>query len=230
MFDRFRLGTVLLIGLAMPFIGCGSSSEVDSIQVTPSAVSFGGTGLTAQLTAIGTVGHGGHPATYVNVTDQVTWSSDAPEVASVSSSGLVTATGPGTIQITASINGYPGDVTGSSAITVTLPTSSERGVGPGTALSVIGGAQTAATPGEATQFRVVRTSGATGVQEDLTNSVTWSSTNAGVATVSKSGLVMGLSQGMTTITATVTNPDKTVVAAAAPFTVGGTGASWGTAP
>lgn len=76
-------------------------------------------------------------------------------------------------------------------------------------------------PGEVVQFRVIGTSRDTGDQEDLTDSIAWSSTNESVATVSRSGLVTGVGKGTATIIATLTNTDKTAVAAAATFTVAG---------
>jgi hypothetical protein len=114
MLDRFSSGLLILIGLALPIAGCGSS-EVDEIAVTPTTVTFGGVGLTAQLTATGTYGHGTGPSTTQNITDQVTWSTVSPDVATVSATGLVTSTGPGTVSITASIKGYTGTISASSS-------------------------------------------------------------------------------------------------------------------
>lgn len=120
MFDRFRLGTLLLGCLVVPFIGCGSATGVDSIAVTPATVTLPGVGLTAQLTATATINHGSHPATYEDVTDQVTWSTSSKNFATVSTSGLVTSIGPGTAQIKASMNGFTGVVSSSATVTVTV--------------------------------------------------------------------------------------------------------------
>jgi uncharacterized protein YjdB len=218
MFDRIRMGTLMFVCLALPFVGCGSSTDIDSIVVTPTTLSFGGPGLSAQLTAVATVGHGSHPATNEDVTNLVTWTTDAAGVATVSSSGLVTSHGPGTIQITASIQGFTGLISSICNVSVASPTTlaTDRD---STSLAIIESSRTAAEPGEIRQFRAVRTSGTTGVQEDLTDSVTWSSSNPSIAPVSKSGSVTGLSRGTTTIIATVTNSDKSVAAAAVGFTV-----------
>jgi len=219
------LGKLLILCLAVPFIGCIGSNEVDAISVTPAAVDFGGTGLQVQLTAVATIGHGSHPSTFENVTDQATWSTASKDVAVVSISGVVTSTGPGsTIPVTASMQGFTGYVSGSSLITVTLPTAATSDLEHGTPLSIVQGSQTTAMRGETRQFTAIRVSGATGVREDLTDSVTWGSANPAIASVSKSGLVTGLNPGATTITATTTNPDKSVVIAAAPFKVAGEGA------
>jgi hypothetical protein len=218
MFNRFRLGALLLICLVVPFFGCGSATEIDSITVTPAAVNFGGLGLTAQLSATGTINHGTHPATTVDVTDQVTWSTGSNDVATVSASGLVTSTGPGSIQITASMNGFTGLLSSSSTVTVTTtsPTGNQE---PYAKLSISPSSQSVATAGETGQFIAIATSGITGLQSNVTDSVAWSSSSPSVATISKTGLATAASGGSTTITAIATNPDGTVVTAFATFTV-----------
>jgi hypothetical protein len=222
MFDRIRLGTLFLICLVVPFIGCGSSTELDSISVTPAILNFGGAGLSAQLTATGTVGHGSHPSTTENVTDLVTWSSDAPEVATVSSTGLVTSVGPGSIQITASINGFPGVLTSTATVNVTITTTTSPNSGDVTSVAIVPGSQSVAAPGQTGQFVAIGTTAA-GTTENVTSSVVWGSTVAQVATITQGGLASAVGQGATTITAIATNPDKTVATGTATFTVSGTG-------
>jgi len=223
MFDRIRLGTMLFIGLAaVPFLGCGSSTEIDSIQVTPSTMTFGSAGLTGQLKATASIGHGNHPATTEDVTDLVTWSSGSVDVATVTSGangGLVTSVGPGSIQITASINGFTGVVSASSTITVTGTT----GTGPTnsdvTSISIIPGAQAVASPNETGQFIAIGTT-ASGATLNLTTKAIWSSSSPSVATVViNSGLVTAVGQGVSTISAIYTNADRTVATGVATFTV-----------
>jgi hypothetical protein len=219
MFDRIRLGTLMFICVAVPFIGCGSANDIDSIVVTPATFNFGGAGLSGQLRAIATIGHGAHPATTVDVTDRVIWTTDGSGVATVSSTGLVTSgIDIGTVQISASIHGFTGLITSSATINVTAPTSTVK-PNDSTPLAIVNNSRTAAELGETRQLRAVRTSGSSGVQEDLTDGVVWSSSDPAVATVSKSGFVTGVSRGTTTIVATATNPDKTVTAVAVGFTV-----------
>jgi hypothetical protein len=226
MFDRIRLGTLLLTCLVVPFIGCGSSNQIDSITVTPTTLTFGAAGLHAQLTAIGTIGHGTHPSTTEDVTNLVTWSTGSNEVATVTSGsggGVVTSTGPGTIQITASMQGFTGTLTASSTVTVTTSTT---GTGPGgdvTSLSIIPANQSVASPGQTGQFIAIGTT-ASGATENLTGQVTWTSSSPSIATLSTTtpGLVTGVAQGTTTITALYTNqPDLSVVTGTATFTVTG---------
>src|SRR5580698_5347408 len=119
MSGRLCVRALLLVSLVLPFVGCGSSTDVDSIAISPTIVSLG-SGATAQLTAIGSVGHGSHPATTTNITNTVTWASSISAVATVSSTGVVTGMGAGTTTITASMNGFGGLLTSNTAsITVT---------------------------------------------------------------------------------------------------------------
>jgi hypothetical protein len=226
MFDRIRLGTLLLICMVVPFIGCGSSSELDSLSVSPTTVNFGGAGLTAQLTATGTVGHGSHPSTTEDVTDLVNWSTASADVATVSSTGLVTSVGAGTVQITASINGFTGVISSSSNVTVTITTTSPTAPNSTdiTSVAIIPASQTVAGPGVTDQFVAIGTT-ASGATQNVTSSVLWGSTVAQVGTINQSGLVTAVGSGVTTITAIATNPDKTVATGTATFTVSGTSGS-----
>lgn len=105
MSKRFLVSSVLCLLIFAQF-GCGVGQQLVSIQVSPTAVVFGGacpggTGCpTAQLTAIGTYTH---PPATKDITSQVTWKSDVTAVAVVSTGGVVTA-GPdcGVANITAS--------------------------------------------------------------------------------------------------------------------------------
>jgi len=109
MFDGRYLKGFLLVGLALSLGGCDSPTLV-SIAITPNAEYFGGTSGQAQFTAIGTFDQGNHPKTTQDITDEVTWKSNAPAVATVSSTGLVSVTGQATgiTNITASMNGFTG--------------------------------------------------------------------------------------------------------------------------
>ena len=223
MFDRIRLGTLMFICLALPFVGCGSSSEVDSIVVTPQTVNFGAVGLTAQLTATATIDHGSHPATTEDVTNLVTWASDGPEVASVNSSGLVTSTGQGVIQITASMKGFTGVISASSTVTVTTTTTTGPPSSDIASIAIIPGTQTVQSPGETAQFIAIGTT-VGGATENLTSTVAWTSSSNTIATISAKGVATAVGQGTATISAVATNLDKTVATGTATFTVtsGGT--------
>ncbi len=210
-----------LLGLAsamvLPFVGCGSSTDIDSVQISPTSLSLA-KGATAQLTAIGTIGHGQHPSTTVNVTSLATWRSSVSGVATVSSTGEVVALSAGTTTITASIKGFTGLlVSNDSTVTVTGGGSAGE---PLVSLSVIPGTQSMASPNQKTQFIAIATT-SSGTTEDLSGLVTWSSSAANVAKITSGGLATGLGQGTTTITAIASNPDKTVVTGSASLTVTG---------
>ena len=117
----------------------------------------------------------------------VTWSSSSTTVATVNTTGLVTGKVAGTATITATSEGQ----SGTSAITVVHVPVASVTVSPATASVATGGAiQLTATPKDASG-------------NPLTGrTVTWSSSNTAVATVSGSGLVSGVVAGSATITAT----------------------------
>ncbi|MFZ0663490.1 MAG: Ig-like domain-containing protein [Acidobacteriaceae bacterium] len=110
MLDRRYLAGSLILGFALCLMGCSSPTLV-SIAITPNAAYFSDApGLTRQFTAIGTFAQGNHPKTTQDITDEVTWTSNATGVVTVSSTGLVTTTGVdyGTSDITARLNGFTG--------------------------------------------------------------------------------------------------------------------------
>lgn len=113
---RYLKGS-LFLGLVLSLCGCASPSLV-GITISPSALFMGGPGAQGQLTAIGTFDQGNHPKITRDITDQVTWKSNAADVATVSSTGLVTATNiGGSTLVTASMNGFTGLITGQILVT-----------------------------------------------------------------------------------------------------------------
>ncbi len=176
-----------LAGCLTVLAACGDSTSpplpVASVQVAPqsSTLSPGGT---AQLTATTL---DAQQRTLTNRT--VTWSSTNLAVATVSTTGLVTAVDVGgPVTIVASSEGQDG-----SAIVTVIP--------PPVATVSVAPASPSLTPGAVAQLTPTLrdASGAT-----LTNRVvTWTSSNNGVATVSGSGLVTAVAVGgPVTITAT----------------------------
>ena len=154
-----------------------------SIGVSPVTASIAA-GHTQQFTATGTYSD----LSTANLTNSVTWSSSLTGTATVSSSGLATGVATGATTITAT----SGLIFGTAGLTVTPAVLVSIGVSPVTASIAAGHTQ---------QFT------ATGTYSDLstanlTNSVTWSSSLTGTATVSSSGLATGVATGATTITAT----------------------------
>jgi len=128
----------------------------------------------------------GHGAVLTGRT--VSWSSSAPNVATVSSTGVVTGVAGGSAVISASSEGK----TGSLPFQVTTP----------------GGAATVSVTLSAPALTVGQTTQAAAVARDangntLTGTPSWSSSNTTVATVSGSGLVSAISAGTAEIRASL---------------------------
>jgi trimeric autotransporter adhesin len=223
---------ILPVCLVLPFTGC-TATAIDAVTVSPTLTHFEGSGH-VQLTAIATIGHGtGHPATYEDVTTLVKWSTPLAQVAEVDASDYVTIVGYGVTAVNATTNGFTGVVSGGAEVcsatpasftganAVSCPAISTPSFQPKIRLQLVRGVRSVGTPGEVMQFRVNGISHDSGASEDMTERVVWTSTDASVATVSSSGLVTATGKGSATITATLTNEDKTAVAAAAQFTVNG---------
>ena len=163
-----------------------SSVTLKSIAVAPPAAVLA-PASTLSYTATGTFSDG----STANVTDSVTWSSSATNVASISSFGQVTGQSAGTATITA----QQGSVSGTAALVVDSSTLSQLQVTPATATVA---AETA------TQFNAIGVFSDNSTQ-NLTSSVSWTSSPASVATVSNAsptkGLATGVAAGKSTITA-----------------------------
>jgi hypothetical protein len=83
---------IWVAGLAL--LSCSSGQRLLSITITPSAETFGApdTSLNVQLRALGTYSH---PPATKDLTTQVTWASNTPQVAVVNSTGLLSPAGIG---------------------------------------------------------------------------------------------------------------------------------------
>lgn len=118
MLVRDSLKALSFTCFALLLAGCGSAG-LTSIQITPTAEYFGGPGLTAQLTAIGAYNLGDHPTSHRDITNLVTWKSNAVAVATVSSTGVViSGNNVGKTDITASMNGFGGLVVAHATVYV----------------------------------------------------------------------------------------------------------------
>jgi hypothetical protein len=184
--------SLLGILLVLPLAGCNS---LQSLTITPTTVNLTAVGQTVQYQAVGTYQMGSATSTTGNATNSVHWSSPLPEVATIDSNGLATATGPGTTPIMAEANG----VTATSQLTVTLTSVTA----PNTVLAVIPstGLAIATQLGETIQFVAYGNLVGGGPSQDLSNKVTWISSNSSVATISATGLATAKGAGNTIITA-----------------------------
>jgi hypothetical protein len=169
-------GVGLALGLALVIVGCGNPQGLDSIQVTPTTQTLA-VGQTTQFTATGIYGNASHASTQ-NITNSVTWTSSLPSVATVSSTGLVTALSGGTTSITASATAFNGLISASGVLTV--PGSSGNtgtgGTGSGDnilSLTIIPSGIVFGALTESGQFLAIGTFSSPPLVRDLTNSVTW---------------------------------------------------------
>ena len=128
------------------------------------------------------------------------WRSSNDAVATVSSSGLLTAISPGTVTITVSApGGGPGGTTPSASVSVTVliePVASAAVV-PATASVQVG---------QTVDLTVNLFNSAGDPLSPAGRGITWSSSDASIATINSSGRVTGVAIGGVTITATVTTP------------------------
>jgi len=202
-------------------VGCGSTAQLNSISVTPSTATIQNVGGTAQFTATGIFFNGKNGNQYSqNLTTQVVWSSSTTSVATINSSGLATATGVGTTTITAT--GGNGGLTATAMLTVV-----NQGTGGNTlqSIDVIPANQTVNLVNETAQYIAIGNYSGTPGTQDLTDQVTWSSSDVRIATIDPAGLATGVGdcgsmQQVTTITALAPPSTGTAITGTATFTIG----------
>lgn len=158
-----------------------SPLPVAAVQVTPSTATVL-TGTTRQLNfeALSTTGS-------VLSGRNITWTSGAPSVASVSASGLVTPLAPGIALIVGVVEG----VAGFSTITVQHPAIAS--------LTITGGVASIAI-GQRVQLVATARDNVGATLSDRV--IIWATSNDNVAFVSSTGAVVGVARGFVTITAT----------------------------
>ena len=165
-----------------------ASSTLKSIQVSPpSATVAEQTGT--QFNAVGIFADNSTQ----NLTGSVTWTSSPASVATVSNAsptkGLATGIAPGNATVAALF----ATLSGAASLTVTNATLTSITVTPPTATIAL----------DDTQQFTATGSFSDGSTEDLTDQVTWTSSEVSVATMKADGLASTAGTGMTTITATM---------------------------
>ena len=168
-----------------------TAAVLQSISVSPGSASVAA-GFTQQFTA---TGHYSDNSTQT-LTSAVTWSSAAPAIATISnttgSQGLasgVAAGGP--VNITAA----QGAISGTAQLTVTAPVLLSIAIAP---------TNPSVPAGSVQQFTATGTYSA-GAPQNITSSVTWSSSNTAVATINSSGLATAVAGGASTVSARLGN-------------------------
>jgi hypothetical protein len=162
-----------------------AAATLQSIAVTPASPSIV-VGTAQQFTATGTYSD----SSTANLTASVTWNSATTTVATIAPGGLATGVGPGTSNITASLNGVtsPADV-----LTATATTLQSIAVTPANPSIVVGTAQ---------QFTATGTYSDSSTQ-NLTGQVIWASATIAVATITVAGKAAGVKVGASMIGATL---------------------------
>ena len=158
-----------------------SAATMTGLTISPASAAVG-VGATLNFSAHSTMSD----VSSQDITQSVGWSSSDSTVASVDNNGVMTAIKTGSTTITAT----SGSFTAASVVTVTPATLQSLSVLPGTG---------SVAAGELQQFS------AYGIysdnsQQDLTNLVSWDSSDASVATV-QAGLAQSLKSGSSTISA-----------------------------
>jgi uncharacterized repeat protein (TIGR03803 family) len=180
------IAMLLLLGLAT-LSGCHGSAGLPrlmSLQITPTHPSVA-VGTSAQLTATGIYSDNSH----ADVTAQVSWTTSNTAVATVGAgTGKALGVTAGSSTVSVSLQG----LTATTTLTVTSTTLVSIAITPSIPSIAAGTSE---------QFT------ATGIFSDnttqnLTPDLTWTSSNAAVATISSSGLASAVASGSTTITAT----------------------------
>ena len=207
-----RLILLLIVALAIVCGGVTRSNaalkRLVSIAVTPMNSSIA-IGTTAQFTAIGTYSDNSTR----DLTTSVTWSSSAKSVALISnavrSKGKATLVAVGTTTITAK----SGRISGSTPLTVAPPTLVSITIRPPNPSIILGMTE---------QFTATGTYSDNSTQ-DITTSVTWTSSAVSVATISNAagstGGAASKDVGTTTITATSANISGSTILTVTPVTL-----------
>ncbi|HEX9199816.1 MAG TPA: Ig-like domain-containing protein [Acidobacteriaceae bacterium] len=219
---------ILVFCAATALVGCGNPQGLDSVLVSPAAQSLT-VGQTLQLTAIGTYGNANHSSTQ-NITTSVTWTSATPSVATVNSSGLVTAVSGGTTTITASAAAFNGPTSSSAILTVASTSGGANGGSGGSILSltIIPSSITVGNLQDTGQFLAIGTFSTAPTVRDLTNSptLTWISsvpnifpvdTNTSGTLGATAGIVTAYGIGTGVIIAEATDTNGSIATATATF-------------
>lgn len=178
-----------------------TQAPVSTVTITPPGASITA-GKTSQLTATLKDANGN---TLTGRT--ITWSSSATNIATVSSSGLVTGVAVGTATITATSEGK----SGTANVVILAPILAVGSV------TVTPATQTIIATGTTTLTATVKDINGTTVTD---RAVAWSSSNTSIANVSSSGVVTGVAPGTATITATSEGKSGTSTITVLPVPVG----------
>ena len=199
---RLAVTVGVALFLCVSWAGCSGffiNPSISSIFITPPSASVAVTN-TQQLIATARYSDG---SSNTLTGSSVGWSSSDNTIATISAGGLVTGVATGTATMTASAQG----VTATASVTVTpqnvtslVITTTQGSTNPQSTATISGVPNTLQFFAYANQSTI----------DDVTNAVTWTSSNTSVATISSglssgNGLATSVATGNTNITATITN-------------------------
>jgi len=175
-----------------------SAATLDSISLTPVNASIA-TGYNQQFVATGTF----NDASTQDISHSVTWSSSNNSVAIISNAdtdrGLLSSVAAGSSIITATL----GDKSGNTSITVTTAQLDSISIQPSNSSMNVGTSQTLTATGHFDDSSTL----------DISDRVTWSSSDSSIANISNAdiytGLVSALSSGSVTISASLNTVSAT---------------------
>jgi len=168
---------------------------LSSLQVTPVQVPIGlPVGLTEQFTATGIY----TDDSAQDLSTSVTWDSSDVATADIDAEGLATGLAVGATDISASLSGIDSNVV---ALDVIAPTLEEITIAPAVVPDPL-------AIGRSIRFQAEGVFG-NGQNYDITNYVTWDSSDQAVATIDDTGLARAENPGTTTISASTTTPAVT---------------------
>ena len=190
--------SLLLVLLGLPLaLSLAACNKVQTLSIIPGPgiEVLTAAGQTAQYTAYAQEQMGSGPATTANVTNSVTWSTSNPNIATINSSGLATAVGAGYVEITAVASD---GAVAASDLTVMSPATTTQAT---PSITILPGSAEETFIGETTQFTATGNLTGIGAIQNLTNQVSWVSSNVQVATINAAGLATAVGSGTTTIIA-----------------------------
>ncbi len=198
--------SVSLQGLSTTTTLTVTRSNLVSIAVTPSLPSIAA-GTNEQFTATGTFSDN----TTQNLTADLAWASSNTAIATVSSSGLASAVGPGSTTITATckVASTCGTLAGSATLSITPATLVSIAITPPVPSIALGTSETFTATGTYSDHST----------QNLTAQVTWNSATLSVATISNATGTRGVATSVATGTSLITAALSSVTSPAVTFTV-----------
>ena len=214
-------GLLCVVFVLLASVQCNTVHVLQSIGVSPNSQVVL-TGQKAQFRATGTY-HGSNQSTYIkDISSQVTWASSNQSVATVDATGMATAVGAGTATITATTEASDNSVTGSATLISSGDAAHDL-----TAITIIPptGKQTVSSKGETAQYIAIGTFNSAPGTVDITDQVTWQSSDVKVATINSAGLATANdcepvgSACVTVITASLLSPGSAAIVGTSDLTV-----------